>query len=895
MPPEYDAAGRLTRAGDDQTAVAYEYDAGGLVSSATESGPAVGASVTTAYAHDAAGRITSATVSVNGAIDHVEDFTFDAQGREVRVTQRGVAGGAAVAQERVDFAYGSSGKLATVTRYADLAGAAPAATSSYTYDPSGRLTGIATAQGATPLANYGYSYGPAAAGGTGGGTPAQPGGAVASFTDGSDAAGYSYDGSGQLVGVAGGGAADASYSYDANGNPSGAGYVVGLGNEVLADPHAVYSYDAEGNRTRKVDRATGGATDYRWDARNRLVGVDVSTATGQAVTSTRYAYDALNDRVGRVVTDGTGAVVSSERYAAQARTLSAPTVTAGETSQAAVEDLSVVLGPDGSVLDRYLFGPEVDQVLAEEAPGRGTRWLVADKLGSVRAEVARDASTGQSAVVKRVDYDAFGKVVSDSNPAVAARFGYTGREYDAAAGLQYNRARYYDAGLGQWASEDPKGYAAGDPNLHRYVANGVTEGTDPSGQDGGIAGWVARRFWATERDRSDELDIRVREANAPKFDAAGLPLAPGIWSNSSGGTINGQSYQQAGEDAAAAIIGMGVAVSIELAQQYLGGRVAQFGVHLMQKGWRAVKDGSGKVIGYVTSGGQKVKPAELLEAAKKFCFPAGTLVSTEYGHKPIEQVVAGDRVWAFDCRLLRWELKPVLETFTPWHQGAMATLRFAGESIRATGGHPFWVVRGDRLAMRPHPAKIDTYEDGSKLPGRWVLAQDLVAGDEVFLRSSAVVALDSVRLDDIGEQVYNFSVAGLANYAVGNSGVLVHNDNSVSRAIPPRGTVIVTNHGNYVPRVRDFEHALNPEHVKTALREKNGIVTGINPVTGKAWDHLTETRNSMNGAKRHILQLQKFLGHSDLTPEVRAVAEAELGLLSRMLDSAEKILLELAR
>ena len=53
---------------------------------------------------------------------------------------------------------------------------------------------------------------------------------------------------------------------DANGNPTGAGYVVGLNNELLADPQSVYGYDAEGNRTRKVDRATGAVTEYQWDA-----------------------------------------------------------------------------------------------------------------------------------------------------------------------------------------------------------------------------------------------------------------------------------------------------------------------------------------------------------------------------------------------------------------------------------------------------------------------------------------------------------------------------------------------------------------------------------------------------------------------------------------------------
>jgi hypothetical protein len=81
------------------------------------------------------------------------------------------------------------------------------------------------------------------------------------------------------------------------------------------------------------------------------------------------------------------------------------------------------------------------------------------------------------------------------------------------------------------------------------------------------------------------------------------------------------------------------------------------------------------------------------------------------------------------------------------------------------------------LAERPLPVRILAYEAGSLLEGRWVLAQDLRAGDEVLLRSGEVVALESVRLDNREEQVYNFHVAELQNYAVGSCGVLVHNTN----------------------------------------------------------------------------------------------------------------------
>ena len=57
---------------------------------------------------------------------------------------------------------------------------------------------------------------------------------------------------------------------------------------------------------------------------------------------------------------------------------------------------------------------------------------------------------------------------------------FTGRELDP-TGLYYYRARYYEPGTGRFLSEDPAGFAAGDPNLYRYLGNDPQNGTDPSG------------------------------------------------------------------------------------------------------------------------------------------------------------------------------------------------------------------------------------------------------------------------------------------------------------------------------------------------------------------------------------------------------------------------------
>jgi RHS repeat-associated protein len=47
--------------------------------------------------------------------------------------------------------------------------------------------------------------------------------------------------------------------------------------------------------------------------------------------------------------------------------------------------------------------------------------------------------------------------------------------------MYYYRARMYDPASGRFASSDPIGFSAGDPNLYRYVGNMPGAYSDPSG------------------------------------------------------------------------------------------------------------------------------------------------------------------------------------------------------------------------------------------------------------------------------------------------------------------------------------------------------------------------------------------------------------------------------
>ena len=132
---------------------------------------------------------------------------------------------------------------------------------------------------------------------------------------------------------------------------------------------------------------------------------------------------------------------------------------------------------------RYLYGPAVDMIMAGLAEAEGVRWYLSDHLGAVRdlADVAGE-------VMDHLAYESFGNVLAESNPAAGDRFRFTGREFDAATGQYYYRARYYDGRIGRFTSEAPLGLAAGDKNLYRYVLNRPTAATDPSGKVGEAPG-----------------------------------------------------------------------------------------------------------------------------------------------------------------------------------------------------------------------------------------------------------------------------------------------------------------------------------------------------------------------------------------------------------------------
>ena len=85
--------------------------------------------------------------------------------------------------------------------------------------------------------------------------------------------------------------------------------------------------------------------------------------------------------------------------------------------------------------------------------------MLTDNEGTVRDVVQQVFASGTwqpTTVVDHLVYSAFGALTSQTNGAYQPRFGYTGQVYDAATGLSYYKARWYDPVTGDFIGQDPK-------------------------------------------------------------------------------------------------------------------------------------------------------------------------------------------------------------------------------------------------------------------------------------------------------------------------------------------------------------------------------------------------------------------------------------------------------
>jgi RHS repeat-associated protein len=391
----YDALNRIQTESFADAVVTHSYDAVGKPVRLDDS-----ASGPIAWIYDNAGRLTSETTS-GGTVQY--SYNTAGQRASIEVTSR----------PPVTYTYDSAGRLQTITQGKDVftfdydllsrrislqrPNGVP---TTYSYDPSGRLLQIAHGQNGS-IETLSYTYSPDS----------------------------------QIIST--GSLAAAPLLPDSVNIPA-----ADPNNRITQFGSDTLSFDDAGEVISR--NTTAGITQYHWDARGRLIEVDLPS--GQVVT---YGYDALRRRISKTI----NGITTNFIY---------------NTKDIVLETTSA-----GSVID-YLNGPGIDEQLSQTNSTSSPLYFLQDSLNSI---IAITDVTG--VVVERPHYGPFGSDPGNS----LTRYGYTGRENDSETGLYYYRARYYDPLTSRFMSEDPAGPDSAQ-NFYAYVNDDPIDFIDPTGMEG---------------------------------------------------------------------------------------------------------------------------------------------------------------------------------------------------------------------------------------------------------------------------------------------------------------------------------------------------------------------------------------------------------------------------
>jgi RHS repeat-associated protein len=357
----------------------------------------------------------------------------------------------------VSYAYNGNGQMSSLT---DWAGG----TISFGYDPDGNLTSVGYPNDTALSATYDLGDAETAVSAFTG-TPSDPGTSllgvsyslnsaeqVSSETDTgaiSSSVSYTYSPADRLGSVKVGSGSPASTAYNASGDPTTLADATtqsfNTDDQLTSATSASeatesYTYNATGDRTASSGTISGSAT-YGFGENDELATASVGSA------SVSYMYNGDGLLAGRTTL----------------------TATATDTWDTAT-GLPLLLS-DGT--NDYLYGPG-GTVLEQASLASGTpEYYLSDGQGSTRALLGTSGS-----VAATFSFDTYGNLTSSTGSATTPLL-YDGQYKDAATGLYYLRARWYDPGTGQFISVDPDVAETAQP--YTYAADDSVNESDPTG------------------------------------------------------------------------------------------------------------------------------------------------------------------------------------------------------------------------------------------------------------------------------------------------------------------------------------------------------------------------------------------------------------------------------
>ena len=243
-----------------------------------------------------------------------------------------------------------------------------------------------------------------------------------------------------------------------------------------------YTYDSMGNRTQEVEGAV--TTNYTYSNMMRLLsktegGVSTSfgydrngnlTSKTEGNSSYTYVWD-YDNRLKEVRQNGN--VLFSYAYDPNGRRVRSLNSGTGVTTTYIYAGINVIYEKTPTESTDYLYA---NGMRIAKKTGATVKYFHSDHLGSTR--LVTDSS-GQPTFES--DYKPFGE---DANATGTEKYAFTGQYSEAEIGLYYFGARWYDASLGRFISEDPiKGSMTSSQSQNPYVycMNNPLRYVDPSG------------------------------------------------------------------------------------------------------------------------------------------------------------------------------------------------------------------------------------------------------------------------------------------------------------------------------------------------------------------------------------------------------------------------------
>lgn len=167
-------------------------------------------------------------------------------------------------------------------------------------------------------------------------------------------------------------------------------------------------------------------------------------------------------------------------------------------------------GGDSAVTSRFVY--------AADAPapsflirGTNTYRILSDERGSVRLVV----NVADGSVAQELDYDEFGRVLTDTNPGFQP-FGYAGGLYDPDTSLVRFGLRDYSPETGSWTARDPILFDSAQFSLYAYAQNDPINLLDPLGTGPNHSSYASysSRFSLHQRKLLEYADIKIERSRS---------------------------------------------------------------------------------------------------------------------------------------------------------------------------------------------------------------------------------------------------------------------------------------------------------------------------------------------------------------------------------------------